>query len=80
MGEVRADIREVRTDMRDVRDRLTKLEVRVDHLPTKGFIVTSVVVTLGVMTAPITFQDRIQRLARQMPPVAAQSPSSPATP
>ena len=69
------DVAELRTDMRDVRDRLTRIETRVDHLPTKGFIVTSVVVTLAVMTALITFQDRVQRLVR--PPSTAATTNTP---
>lgn len=34
---------ELKTDMREMRDRMAKLEVKVDHLPSKGF--TVVVVT-----------------------------------
>ena len=47
LGELRADVRELR-------DRMTKLEVRVEHLPSKGFIVlvvtTSLVIAGGLVT------------------------------
>jgi hypothetical protein len=45
---------ELKTDMRDMRDRMSKLEVKVDHLPSKGFIVvvvtTFLVIAGGLMT------------------------------
>jgi hypothetical protein len=45
---------ELQTDMRDMRDRMTRLEVKVDHLPSKGFIVvvvtTFLVIAGGLMT------------------------------
>ena len=46
---IKRDLGEVRTDMRDLRDRMSKLEVKVDHLPSKGFIV--VVVTTFLLIA-----------------------------
>ena len=56
------DVGELRTDMRDVRDRLSRLEERVSHLPDKGFIVTSLLVTLAVLAGLITFQDNVRAL------------------
>ncbi|NVN85007.1 MAG: hypothetical protein HXX15_02865 [Rhodopseudomonas sp.] len=45
---------ELQADMRDIRDRMAKLEVKVDHLPSKGFIVvvvtTFLVIAGGLMT------------------------------
>ena len=45
---------ELQVDVRELRDRMTKLEVRVEHLPSKGFIVlvvtTSLVIAGGLLT------------------------------
>ncbi|MCW5695033.1 MAG: hypothetical protein KIT48_21955 [Pseudolabrys sp.] len=51
---LKRDLTETRADMKDVRDRMAKLEVRVDHLPSKGFIVfvvtTALVIAGGLLT------------------------------
>ena len=54
---------ELQTDMRDVRDRMAKLEVRVDHLPSKGFIVGVVVLALTLIGALVTIAPKLQSLA-----------------
>jgi hypothetical protein len=46
---IKRDLGEVRTDMRDLRDRMARLETEVKHLPSKEFIVTVVVVALGIV-------------------------------
>ena len=50
----KAHLAELKSDMRDMRDRMSKLEVKVDHLPSKGFIVvvvtTFLVIAGGLMT------------------------------
>jgi hypothetical protein len=53
------DVTDVRSDMKEVRDRLARLEERVSHLPSKGFIVTVVVVALTVLTGLTTIAPRI---------------------
>jgi hypothetical protein len=53
---------ELKADMRNVRDRLAAIEVRVDHLPSKGFIVTVVLAALAVIGAMIGFQESLQSL------------------
>lgn len=58
--EVKTDIRELRVDMGGVKERLARLEEKVSHLPSKGFIVTSLLLTLAVLAGLITFQDRVQ--------------------
>ncbi|MEC5292094.1 hypothetical protein VSX64_15250 [Aurantimonas sp. C2-6-R+9] len=75
VAHIERDVTELRTDMRDVRDRLSRIETRVDHLPSKGFVVSSVILTLAILTAVITFQDRIQQFVRQ-PLASVQSPTS----
>jgi hypothetical protein len=54
---------ELQTDMRDVRERMAKLEVRVDHLPSKGFIVGVVVLALTVIGGLLTVAPKLQSLA-----------------
>ena len=68
------DVGELRADMRDVRDRLTRLEERVSHLPGKGFIVTSLLLTLAVVAGLIAFQEQIQLLVRQPGPLSESRP------
>lgn len=42
--------------------QLAELKVRVDHLPTKGFIVTATITTITLITAAIAFGDKLQAL------------------
>jgi len=57
---------ETRTDVRDIRDRTIRLEEKVNHLPSKGFIVTVVATVFALLTAAIIFQDKLSVLiARQ---------------
>jgi hypothetical protein len=52
---IKRDLGEVRNDTKDVRERLTRLEERVAHLPSKGFIVlvvtTGLIISVGLATA-----------------------------
>lgn len=56
------DNSDLRGDMRDVRDRLARLETKVDHLPSKGFIVAVVIGALTVVAALVTFAEKLQGL------------------
>jgi hypothetical protein len=58
--DISGDISALKSDMRDVRDRLPRIEVRLDHLPGKGFIVTAAVVAIGALGSIITLQQQIQ--------------------
>lgn len=62
MDVVRTDIAGLKTDVRDVRDRLIRLEERVNHLPSKGFIVTATSATLALIGAIVLFQSKLQTL------------------
>ncbi|MEM5541779.1 hypothetical protein WNY61_03420 [Sulfitobacter sp. AS92] len=62
MDHVQRDVTDLRGDMKDVRDRLKGLEVKVDHLPSKGFIVSAVLAALAVIAALLTYQDKLQAL------------------
>jgi hypothetical protein len=55
-------LNETRTDVRDIRDRTIRLEEKVNHLPSKGFIVSAVLTSSAVFTALILFQDKIAKL------------------
>jgi hypothetical protein len=51
---------ELRTDVRDLRDRLSKLEVRVDHLPSKSFIVVVVTIALTIIGGLLSVALKLQ--------------------
>lgn len=62
------DLSDLKQDMRDVRDRLRGLEVKVEHLPSKGFIAVAVSAGIGLTSAVITlavaYQDFLAGLTR----------------
>ena len=60
---IKRDLGEVRTDMRDLRDRMSRLEVRVDHLPSKGFIVGVVMIALTLIGGLLTVAPKLQSWA-----------------
>lgn len=70
IGELKTDVREFRADIRDVRERLVRVEEKVAHLPSKGFIVVSVMLTLAVVTAVSAFQGQIQKFVGTTPAIA----------
>ena len=55
-----SDLGEMRADMKDIRDRMARLEVRVDHLPSKDFIVTGIVISLTILGGLVTLAPKIQ--------------------
>lgn len=63
-----ADLSALKGDTRDVRDRLTRLEVKVDHLPGKGFIVVAATAGITLISAVIglavAYQDFLANLTR----------------
>jgi hypothetical protein len=50
---------ELQSDMRDMRDRMARLEVRVEHLPSKGFIVVVVTTSLLIATGIATVAPKL---------------------
>jgi len=50
---------EVRIDIRDLRDRMARLEERVSHLPSKGFIVVVVTTALVISGGFLTVMPRL---------------------
>ena len=46
-------------DVKDVRDRLPRLEVNVAHLPSRGFVISAVLITIAVLTEVTLFQNKL---------------------
>ena len=57
---IRSEVAALRTNGRDVRDRLIRLEERVAHLPSKGFIFTTAIAIVGGLTAIIVLQEKVR--------------------
>lgn len=70
----RRDLNELRIDMRDLRDRMTKLEVRVDHLPTKEFIVAVVAGALTIGAALAVIAPKLQSWFGTAPTTFSNAP------
>jgi hypothetical protein len=71
---LKRDLGEARLDMRDVRDRMAKLEVRVDHLPSKEFIVTVTSIALALAGALLAIAPKLQSWAGTTPPAISAPP------
>lgn len=56
------DVGEMRVDMKDARERLTRVEVKIDHLPTKGWAFKATLAFLTAVAALIAFQGHIQQI------------------
>ena len=56
------DVTELRSDNKDVRDRLRTVEVKIDHLPGKGFIVTALLGAIAVITTLAAYADTIRAI------------------
>lgn len=50
----------VDSSLGDVRERLVAVETKIDHLPSKGFIVTSVISSLAFFSALVLLADKIK--------------------
>lgn len=57
-----ANVSATSDSLADARERLARLEVKVDHLPSKGFIVTALLVLLTVITALVGYADTVKKL------------------
>jgi hypothetical protein len=66
----RRDLGELKTDMRDLRDRMTRLEVRVDHLPSKGFIVVVAIAALTLIGGLLSISPKLQTWAGTSPGIS----------
>jgi len=45
--------------MKDVWDRLAHLDANVAHLPSRGFVISAVLITIAVLTAVTLFQNKL---------------------
>ncbi|WP_299830710.1 hypothetical protein [uncultured Roseobacter sp.] len=59
---MRGDVSDLKGDMKNVRDRMRAVEVKIDHLPSKGFIVWVVIAALTAIAAMIGYAADIQAL------------------
>lgn len=73
---IRRDIDDARKDVRDMRDRVKSLEIKVDHLPSKGFIVAVVIAALSVLTGVFAVMPRLQQAVLPSPVQGAQAEPS----
>jgi len=62
MDHMQRDVADFKSDMRDVRDRLARVEERVSHLPSKGFIVAVVITAFTLIGLLTAFQPAIRSL------------------
>ena len=73
IGELKADVSEIRRDLGRMKDdfksdvesvkvQLATLTERVNHLPSKGFIVSATLSSLAIVTALILFQDHLKTI------------------
>lgn len=62
MDVIRTEVAALRSDGRDLRDRLIRLEERVAHLPSKGFIFSTAVAIVTGLTAIIVLQEKLRHL------------------
>jgi hypothetical protein len=62
IAELKASIEAVRKDVNGLKVDVATLIERVSHLPSKGFIVTSIISALAVIAGLITFQQQIQHV------------------
>ena len=73
IGELKADVSEIRRDLGRMKDdfksdvesvkvHLATLTERVNHLPSKGFIVSATLSSLAIVTALILFQDHLKTI------------------
>lgn len=60
MRDAKLDLKTIQSEVAAVKERLAGLEVKVDHLPSKGFIVSSSLLALAVIAALLAFQDQMQ--------------------
>ena len=62
IDHMKSDVSDLKSDARDLRDRMRAVEVKIDHLPSKGFIVVALLGVLTIIGALIGYADQIQSL------------------
>jgi hypothetical protein len=74
------DLSEMRTDIRNLRDRMTTLEERVLHLPSKEFIVVVVTTALLIVGGIMTIAPKLWSWAGTSTAAPVAASASPAKP
>lgn len=74
---IKSAVKDLQTDVRNVRDRVITLETEVRHLPSKGFIVSALLLTLAAGTGLLTVLPKLQGYLslNQSPPAQVGAPS-----
>jgi hypothetical protein len=67
---VKSDVKDVGTSVQSIVVDAAKLSTRVDHLPSKEFIVVAVLGVLALFGGMIAFQDQIRGLFHPLPAAA----------
>jgi len=64
VGHLQGDVSETRSDVKEMRDHLARLEVNVEHLPSKGFMISIVLVLIffALVTGVTLFQGKLLAL------------------
>jgi len=60
VADIKVEMTKAREAITDTRVGMATLTERISHLPTKGFIVTTVMAALALIAALILFQNQIQ--------------------
>jgi hypothetical protein len=60
IDHMRTDVSDLKRDARDLRDRMRAVEVKIDHLPSKGFIVSALMTALLAIGVLIGYAGKIQ--------------------
>jgi hypothetical protein len=61
VADIKSSLRELSTNTSGLQVNFARLDERVRHLPSKGFIVTAVTAALALVGAIVVFQGNIQR-------------------
>jgi hypothetical protein len=61
---IRESLARIETDLSELRTEAARLSVKVDHLPSKGFIVSAVTVGVALLSALIVALGKIGLLAQ----------------
>src|SRR4051812_18695630 len=67
IAEIKMDVREFRTGIGALNTSSATLTERVGHLPSKGFIVTTLLLCLTIIAALVLFQGNLQKMFKLEP-------------
>lgn len=71
---IKAYLAEHKTDIKDLRERMPRLEERVAHLPSKGFIIVVITTALVILGGFLTVMPKLQAaLTGQTLPVSTSA-------